>query len=48
VFLSFRGKLGVPLEVQQGCWGTSQVAKRESSLLLSCKGKLGISLESLN
>ena len=46
-FSSCGGKLRVPLELQRACWGASRVAKRESSLLLSCEVDLRIPLKSL-
>ena len=47
VFLNCSGGLEIPLGFLRGSQGISQVAKRESSLLLSCKGELGIALKSL-
>ena len=38
-------KLGVHLMLQQGSWGSSQVARGESGFLLSCNRELLVLLE---
>ena len=46
-FLSWGGKLRVPLQLRLVPQDTSCVASGESGLLSSCQGELGIALESL-